>query len=195
MTVLRTTAAAAICGIVAAGCTTAPAQPTRETVRLQLPAGNLTPAGSGLPAPKENTPISVGAGAVVCLNQPGTATVVQVRGDDATDNFTVQEYSLRPNPALTGDYALGDYPGPLAETGFQTGQRTVDAVCEPDTGSGYELGVQLARTGPGPASSSGFLVDWKSDTSSGTVRIPLAVVLCDAHTAGPARCDTTSHIG
>jgi hypothetical protein len=187
MAMLRTTAAAVICGILAAGCTNA--------VRLQLPPGDLTPAGAGLPAPEENASISLGSAMVVCLNQPGTATVVRVRGDDTTDNFTVQQYSVRPNPAMTGDLMLGDYRGPLAETGFKPGRRTVDAVCEPGTGSGYELGFQLARTGPGPASSSGFLVDWESATSSGTLRIPVAVVLCDGPTAFPARCDVGPHIG
>ncbi len=77
---------------------------------------------------------------------------------------------MRPNPSLSGDDQLGEIRGTLTDAGFRSGADEVDAVCD-GTGAGYELGVQLARTGPRP-------------------RIPLAVVLCDATTAFPARCAT-----
>lgn len=112
MTPLRIAAAAVVCRVLA-GCDSAAGEPDGETVRLQLPAG-LEPAGSGLPAPEQSAPISVGAGAVVCLDQPGTARVLRVSGEEASDNFAVEGFALRPNPSLRGDDQLGEIRGALA---------------------------------------------------------------------------------
>ena len=187
MTTPRIAAVVVVCCVLA-GCNSVARERDGGSVRLQLPA-DVGPVRSGLPAPKQSAPITVGAGTVVCLDQPGTARVLQVSGEEASDNFAVQGFALRPNPSLRGENQLGEIRGTLADAGFRSGADEVDAVCD-GSGAGYELGVQLARTGPGPATSRAFLVRWVSDTSSGTLRIPLAVVLCDATTAFPARCDT-----
>lgn len=176
-------------GLLSAGCT-GEAQSAGGDVVLQLPAG-VHPAGSGLPAPREAAPITIGAGATVCVSSPGAVTVERVRAEDPSDNFSIQGYALRPNPAQTEKMQLGEIKGTLSDAGFDPGQHRVRAVCGSAPGAGYELAIQLARAGGGPATSKAFLVDWRSTTGEGSLRIPLAVVLCDARTAFPSRCDTS----
>jgi hypothetical protein len=127
---------------------------------------------------------------VVCLSAPGAATVVEVRARESSSNFAIQDFAVRPNPSLTGANQLGDVRGPLSAAGFDPSAHEVDMVCHSAAGAGYELGVQVARTGPGPATSRGFEVEWRSGGKTGTLFIPLAVLLCDAPTAFPKRCDT-----
>jgi hypothetical protein len=160
-------------------------------VSLQLP-GELYPAASGLPAPTENAPISVGAGTVVCLSGPGAAAVVDVRARDATSNFAIEGFAVRPNPSLKGQNQLGDIRGSLYDAGFDPTADEVDMACHSVDGAGYEVGVQLARTGPGVATSHGFEVVWRSGEQTGTLFIPLAVLLCDAPTAFAKRCDANA---
>ena len=62
-------------------------------------------------------------------------------------------------------------------------------MCDSRPGAGYVVGVQLARTGPGPASAEGFDIVWTSEDGTGTLYVASGVVLCDARTAFPARCD------
>jgi hypothetical protein len=155
---------------------------------LRLPPGDVFPATSGLPVPTANTPISTGMAVVVCLSRPGLATIVGVHPVEGTANFEIQDFATRPNPSLVGEDHLGGEPGTLQDVGFDPDAHEVDAVCD-GAGSGYEVAVQLARTGPGPAASHGFDIDWESEANSGTVRIPLSVVLCDAKKAWIPRCD------
>ena len=157
-----------------------------KSTSLTLP-GELTPGTAGLPAPTTDAPISVGVGTVVCLSGPGVATIVAVRPVGATENFELEDFAVRPNPSLTGGLQLGGEPGTLQDVGFEPGELQVDAVCD-DAGSGYEVAVQLARTGSGPGISHGFDIDWESGTKSGSLHIPLSVVLCDADTAQIPRC-------
>jgi hypothetical protein len=155
---------------------------------LRLPPGDVFPAISGLPVPTVDAPISIGAAVVVCLSEPGVATIVAVHPVEGTETFEIQDFATRPNPSLVGEDQLGEKRGTLQKAGFDPDAHDVDAVCD-DGGSGYELGVQLARTGPGPAFSHGFDIDWESGENSGRLRIPLSVILCDARTAQIPRCD------
>lgn len=155
---------------------------------LRLPPGDLFPAKSGLPVPTVDAPISIGLALIVCLSKPGVATIVAVRPVEGTENFEVQDFATRPNPSLVGEDHLGEVRGTLEKAGFDPQAHQVDAVCD-SKGSGHEVAAQLARTGPGPAFSYGFDIDWESGSNVGTVRIPLSVVLCDAKKAWIPRCD------
>jgi hypothetical protein len=150
------------------------------------------PSAAGLPTPTENAPLSIGAGSVVCLTSPGTATVVAVQPREGTSNFAVEAFGVRPNPSLQGADQLGEFPGVLSDVGFDPAAHQVDVACSDRQGAGYELGVQIARTGPGIATSRGFEVAWESGEETGTVFIPLAVLLCDAPTAFAKRCDAST---
>ena len=156
---------------------------------LTLP-GKPNPATAGMPAPMADAPISIGMGSVVCLSKPGVATIVAVHPFEPTENFELQDFATRPNPSLVGEFQLGGEPGSLQEVGFDPDADQVDEVCD-GAGSGYELAVQLARTGTGVAVSHGFDIDWESGANSGTLRIPLGVLLCDARTSLIPRCDIT----
>ena len=144
---------------------------------------------NGLPAPRENVAVSLVLGAVVCTSDPGWVRVVAVRAHDGSDNFAVEAFSVLPNPSMNGRDWPGDYRGPLTQAGFEAGADRIDLVCDSRPGAGYVVGVQLARTGPGPASAEGFDIVWTSEDGTGTLYVASGVVLCDARTAFPARCD------
>jgi hypothetical protein len=169
-----------------AGCLLATSCGDDGSSTLMLPPGDLFPATSGLPVPTVGAPISVGMALIVCLSRPGVATIVAVRPVEGTDNFEIQDFATRPNPSVVGEDQLGEVRGTLEKAGFDPEAHQVDAVCDD---GGYEVAAQLARTGPGPAFSYGFDLDWESGSNAGTVRIPLSVVLCDADKAWIPRCD------
>ena len=171
-----------------AGCLLATACDDDGSSSLRLPPGDLYPAISTLPVPTVDAPISIGMALIVCLSRPGVATIVAVRPVEGTENFEIQDFATRPNPSLVGEDQLGEVRGTLEKAGFDPEAHVVDAVCDGE-GSGYEVAAQLARTGPGPAFSYGFDIDWQSGSNSGTVRIPLSVVLCDAEKAAGRRCE------
>ena len=171
-----------------AGCLLAASCDDEGSSTLRLPPGDLYPAISTLPVPTVDSPISVGMALIVCLSKPGVATIVAVHPVEGTDNFEIQDFATRLNPSLVGEDQLGEVRGTLGKAGFDPESHQVDAVCD-GKGSGYEVAAQLARTGPGPAFSYAFDIDWESGSNSGTVRIPLSVVLCDAKEAGVPRCD------
>ena len=160
-----------------------------EEVVLQLP-GEPGPAAAGVPLPAVDRPLSVGLDPVVCLSGPGSVTITGVRGRGATANLAVEDFAVRSNPSLTGDLRLGEERVPLAEAGFDTSKHEVDVACGKG-GTGYEVGVQVARTGPGIATTRGFYLDWSSGDRSGSLLVPLAVLLCDLPTALTKRCDTS----
>jgi hypothetical protein len=115
-----------------------------------------------------------------------------VRAREATSNFAVEAFAVRPNPSLEGAEQLGEVRGSLSDAGFDSAAHEVDMACGDGDGAGYELGVQIARTGPGIATSQGFEVAWGSGEATGTLFIPLAVLLCDAPTAFAKRCDANT---
>ena len=173
-------------GVLTVSCDAPPM--TNDDPVLRLPPGERYPATSGLPVPTVDAPISIGLALVVCLSRPGVATIVAVHPVAGTENLEIQDFATRPNPALVGEDQLGEVRGTLEKAGFDPHAHDVDAVCDGE-GSGYEVAAQLARTGLGPAASHGFDIDWESGANSGTVRIPLSVVLCDAEKAWIPRCD------
>lgn len=175
-------------GAAMAGCLLAAACAEDTSTSLVLPPGDLFPAISTLPVPSVDAPLSLGMALIVCLSEPGVATVMAVRSVESTDNFEIQDFATRPNPSVVGEDQLGEIRGTLEDAGFDPRQHQVDAVCD-EAGSGYEVAAQLVRSGPGPAFSRGFDLDWESGSRAGTVRIPLSVVLCDASTATARRCE------
>jgi hypothetical protein len=186
----RTALVAALC-VATWSCSSGGQQDRSGATTLRLPSG-LQPAASGLPTPTENVPLSIGAGSVVCLSHPGAATVVDVRGREATSNFAVEAFAVRPNPSRQGADQLGEVRGTLSDAGFDPAAHEVDMACDDGDGAGFELGIQIARTAPGIATSQGFEVDWKSGEEAGTLFIPLAVLLCDSPTAFAKRCDANT---
>ncbi|MGY0386307.1 hypothetical protein ACWZJV_04990 [Nocardioides sp. WG-D5] len=132
--------------------------------------------------------MTIGIDGVVCTDRPGTLDVTAVRAEDPTSNFRVEDYAVRPNAAVSGGEALGTAYGDIEAAQFQAGQTKVDRTCgEGEDGGGYEIAIQLTRTGPGRAYSHAFLLDWESDGAEGTLRVPYAVVLCDQTPA--KKCD------
>ena len=104
----------ATAGIVAVlcltSCTTAQDSSGRVTdspdeVVLQLP-GKVGAAAAGIPLPSVNQPLSMGMDPVVCLSGPAKVTITGVRGRGATPNLAVEDFAVRPNPALKGDLLL-----------------------------------------------------------------------------------------
>ncbi|MFI5623497.1 hypothetical protein ACIA03_08535 [Nocardioides sp. NPDC051685] len=158
-----------------------------DAVELTLPSGEQW-VYTGIPLLEVDQPVTIGIDGVVCTDRPGTLEVTDVRAEDPSSNFRIEDYSLRPNAAVSGGEALGTVYGDVETAQFQAGQTTVDRTCdEGDGGGGYEVAIQLTRTGPGRAYSRAFLLDWESDGAQGTLRVPYAVVLCDQTPAN--KCD------
>jgi hypothetical protein len=159
-----------------------------SSTSLTVPA-ELAPVTVGLPAPQVDAPISLGAGTVICNADDGVVYIKDVMATDPTQNLTIDEFAVRPNPSLSGETNLGGEPGELKQLGFTELSKAVNVACDPDSlGTGFELGIQVVRTGPGPARARGLEVAWASGGTSGVLHIPLSIVLCDNPTASIDRC-------
>jgi hypothetical protein len=113
---------------------------------------------------------------ILCLSEPGEATITSVRPLSPSGGFHVDDFAVRPDPLLDGNPLLGTARGDLESVGFGS-DVTVDIEC----GSrqvGQELGVQASRDTGADASSASWLVAYETDDSSGTLTIAMAVQLC-----------------
>jgi hypothetical protein len=154
-------------------------------------AAKVHRVAEGLPMPTIGDPVTMGMETVVCLSGPGAATVTGVDPEGATANFSLDGFAVRENGMLTAaGEMLGQARGTLADAGLSAGPGEVSSACQGDSGAGSEIGIQMTRTGPAPATVHGFTVHWRTGDKAGELYVPLAVVLCDGPTAAVERCDT-----
>jgi hypothetical protein len=134
---------------------------------------------------------SIGMGTTICLDAPGRVEVTAVTPVRA-DGLRVTGWAVRPNQnwkptqGVRGEF-LGEERAPLQHCGFKS--RTVDVGCDPRTPKGYELAIRVLKTLPGPAVASGWDVSYRGSGGTGTLEIPLGLLLCPAESADAKRCN------
>ena len=107
-------------------------------------------------------------------------------------NLSVQAFSLRRSPVLSGGSFLGAESYPLADEGFPVATTyPIDGDCPADSTSQrglWELAVQLARTSNGTGTARSFTVTYDSDGERRALQIPFTVTLCAPDDSVTPRC-------
>ncbi len=152
-----------------------------NTARLVLPAGTHW-VGDSIPVAKHH--IWLLGATIVCLDKPGTVTVTDVQSYGG--NVDVTGYALRPNPVLTGGTMLGGDSGTLTDHHLQPGPAPVTAVCDPTTGAGDELIVELRNDTQTTIKAQGLTVTYTADGRTDQLQVPHGIVLCVVKSSDPS---------
>jgi hypothetical protein len=115
-------------------------------------------------------PYSIGS-IPLCEDDP-SAVVDSVEVDDGGLRVTDFAVRARPEPPRL---ALGSLPQSLQSTGFGR-DRAVTAPCDGESWS--ELGVEFQKATSATARTDVLLVHWSAGIRSGTVEVPMQLVLC-----------------
>lgn len=160
----------------------------QETPGIEVPGSD---GGAQLGIPRVGSgDVLVVQGLTICLDGPGSVPIEEVTALDA-DGLEVVDFAVRDNPGwddgeTAGQVAATDTRGDLVDAGFEPGEKTATLACEPDTGRGHELGVQVRAPDDGTVGTArGFAVHYADGQ---VARIPFAVVLCPDQSASSARC-------
>jgi hypothetical protein len=138
---------------------------------------------------------SIGMESTFCLNRPGkvelsSVTPVQARGLRVIGFGVRPNQNWKPTQVVPGAF-LGEVRAPLQRFGFSS--RTVDLACEDNTPKGYELAIRVLKTTPGPAVASGWIVSFHGSGRTGTLEIPLGLLLCPAKSADAQICQSLDY--
>lgn len=130
-------------------------------------------------------------GFIVCNDGPGLSRLVDVRA--SSGGRFIKDFSVRDNPNWVGgsvypSFALDtDEWGTLESTGFRRGSSRIDLQCGPTTGRGKEVGIATevptdkeSRVGP-------FRLFYRSGERTGSIKIPLVIVVCPRSTLDRGR--------
>ena len=151
------------------------------------PAGNPNATMEGLPAVSPDHRALIGE-MLLCLTEPGRAVITEVRPIHAVGTIEVLGFAVRPNPLLKGADMLGAETGTLRKYGF-TGNQTVDIPCgASDSGSGYELGLELAVPPHANAAASGWEIVYRVGDQTASTEFPLGAVLCSTPSLDDEPC-------
>ena len=127
---------------------------------------------------------------LVCVSEPGTATITSVEPVDPVGGLTVDDFAVRPNPWKAGVDAVGAAHSDLEHLGFGTA-KTVDVPCgSPEIG--MELAIQASRPREENAASYGWKVTYSAQGDTGTFEIPVSVQLCGDGPAWKPDCAALS---
>jgi hypothetical protein len=146
-----------------------------------LAAPGLGSGGDSYGRVEVGHPVSIGFEGTICLDKPGNVIVTGITPVQP-HRLRVIDFALRPNenwrptPSPLGRDFLGMDARSLDRLGFKG--HIVDAVCHPNTGSGYEPAVRVVKTAGGEATSAGWTISYTSGGHTGTFHWPLALDLC-----------------
>lgn len=153
----------------------------------RLTAGNPNPSMGGFPAVSPAHHALQGE-MFLCLTGPGQAVITEVRPINPTGTIEVVGYAVRPNPVLRGAQMLGAEYGALRTHGF-TRNRTVDTRCGgPNSGQGYELGLELAVPPGMNAGTTAWEIDYTVGGHAASLTFPLGAVLCSTSNMDDGPC-------
>lgn len=132
--------------------------------------------------------VSVGE-MVVCASGPGAVTITSVTPVNPVGGIRVKAFAVRrnPNDEHPPQDQLGDDRRPLSAVGFGH-SHAVNTVCGADPGAGYELGLELVKPSPAPASAAGWQIRYRSGDGAGTMTFPFGMVLCSRLRADAPEC-------
>jgi len=124
----------------------------------------------------------------LCLTGPGQAVITQVRPVHPVGTMDVVGYAVRPNPLLTGGKMVGTEYGTLQTYGF-TRNKTVHIRCaDPNSGQGYELGLELAVPPGMNAGATAFDIDYIVGGHAASLTFPQGAVLCSTSSIYDGPC-------
>jgi hypothetical protein len=163
-----------------------------STTRLQFAGGQFTPSGLVLGSMRTGEDGDVGA-ILVCLTQPGRATITAVRPVNPNGGLRVSRFAVRLNPYLTGKEGLGGGDGSLSAHGFGRDQ-VVEAKCGVRHGGAVadEIGLELSRPSSRDAAAAGLDIDYRLNGRRGRLWLTYALALCSDSSSGSA-CKSAVH--
>lgn len=168
----------ALSSVTIGGCQPAITDPTLRV------AGDPRPAIVRVSGIQHGQPVSFGS-IILCLERPGSATVVQVELVEPRGGIHVAAFAVRPNPYPRGEPAIGVERADLPSMGLDvSAQQIVDSACpDPDTvetwQGGSELAFQVAYDAAAAGSAAAVRVTYT--VASGRARsfeIPYGVQVC-----------------
>jgi hypothetical protein len=118
----------------------------------------------------------------LCLEGVDSAVVDEVTVDDG--GLAVTDFAVRPRTEWP-QLGLGTTQQALRSTGFGDG-RTITGRCADHAGS--ELGVELTKPTSATARTDVLVVHWSSGIRSGTVEVPMHLVLCAGEPESNPEC-------
>jgi hypothetical protein len=142
---------------------------------------------NGLPAADPSKHRDIGS-MFLCLTGPGQATITDVRPVRPVGTVEVVAFAVRRNPLLRGADMLGSGSGTLQDNGFNTADRIVDTQCVPDSGQGYELGLELTVPPGTNAGTAAFQIDYTVGDHTANLTYPAGAILCSTPSIDDAPC-------
>lgn len=168
--------------------------PLTRSPRLVAPGAAGNAIALGIPQVEPGSTLVL-RGVVLCLSEPGSVSVVRVDVAGDGPDVEVSDFALRDNPGWAEGSTAGRVPsgtderGDLEDAGFEVGATTADLVCDPQSGRGHEIGIEVVAPPPGEVGIvPGFEVTWSGPHGGGTTAVPFGVVLCPDRTAAVPRC-------
>jgi hypothetical protein len=169
--------------LVLVACTAAPPDPGLRV------AGDMRPVQGGAYGVAPGDPVAWGS-IILCLREPGAATIEQVRLVDPTRGLSLDVFAVRPNPYPSGGISIGLARDDLLSLGLDpSGARIVDTTCPESDATAWTGGSELvfAVSYPAPVDAATPPTSPALDVTyayggadRGTLRIPFGVQLCPA---------------